>query len=155
LHADWPGHDDFLKDALRLVAENQVCGRLNGQQLRARTVPEPTDPGLLPRAARLDVMKVVLRAKAYHSDVRAETKPSTGFRQLKDTVHLSLASPVMLTQNQIWQVNVVPLGLMNGARGFVVGVVYKQEGQTRSDGSAVPAGFPCLRAACLYQTSSL
>ena len=147
LHADWPGHGDFLKDALRLVAENQVCGRLNGQQLRARTVPEPKDPALLPRAP-LDVMKVVLRAKAFHNDARAETKPSAGFRTLKDTVHLSLASPVMLTQNIIWQVNVVPLGLMNGARGFVVGVVYKQEGQARSDGSAVPAGFPCLRAAC-------
>ena len=54
----------------------------------------------------------------------------------------------MLTQNQIWQVNVVPLGLMNGARGIVVGVVYKQEGQARSDGRAVPTGFPCLREAC-------
>ena len=148
LQADWPGHEDFLKDALRLVAENQICGRLNGQQLRARTVPEPADPDLLLCSADMDVMKVVLRAKAYHSDKRAETKPSDGFRQLKDTVHLSLASPVMLTQNQIWQVNVVPLGLMNGARGTVVGVVYKQEGQARSDGSAVPAGFPCLREAC-------
>ena len=143
MQADWPGHYDFLKDALRLVVENEVCGRLNGQQLRARTIPEPADFGVL-READIDVMKV-LRVKAHHSDKRAETKPSEGFRQLKDTVHLSLASPVMLTQNQIWQVNVVPLGLMNGARGIVVGVVYKQEGQARSDGRAVPTGFPSLR----------
>ena len=54
----------------------------------------------------------------------------------------------MLTQNQIWQVNVVPLGLVDGARGTVVKEVYKQERQARSDGSAVPTGFPCLREAC-------
>ena len=33
MQADWPGHDNFLKDALRLVAENEMCGGLNGQQL--------------------------------------------------------------------------------------------------------------------------
>ena len=49
----------------------------------------------------------------------------------------------MLTQNHIWNTSVVQLGLMNGARGVVVAIVYSKEGEERTDRNAMAGvGIP-------------
>ena len=59
-----------------------------------------------------------------HSDPRAARVPSTSYKNLAQGTHLCLGAPVLLTVNFIWNVNTVPLGLMNGARGTVIAVLY-------------------------------
>ena len=49
----------------------------------------------------------------------------------------------MLTQNRIWDVPTVPLGLMNGARGVIVAILYAAPGAGRVDGSRLAGdGYP-------------
>ena len=49
----------------------------------------------------------------------------------------------MLTQNRIWEVPTVPLGLMNGARGVIVAILYAAPGGERVDGSKLAGtGYP-------------
>ena len=49
----------------------------------------------------------------------------------------------MFSQNRIWGVPTVPLGLMNGARGVVVAILYAGPGAGRVDGSALAGdGYP-------------
>ena len=57
----------------------------------------------------------------------------------------------MLTQNILWNVPTVPFGLMNGARGLVVAILYAPPGAARIDElelagtgfpSSVPGTFP-------------
>ena len=48
----------------------------------------------------------------------------------------------MYTQNFLWNVHVVSLGLMNGARGTVVAILYKPTGQQRVNDVEAPVGFP-------------
>ena len=49
----------------------------------------------------------------------------------------------MLTQNMIWNTPVVQLGLMNGARGTIVAILYAKEGELRTDGNAMAGvGMP-------------
>lgn len=103
----WPGSENLLDSALYLTIENAKCGRINGQKLKELATRESDDAAL----------KVILRCQARHNDVRAENKPNDQFRQLRQTTHLALLAPVMLTQNYLYGVNVVALGLMNGARG--------------------------------------
>ena len=98
---------DVLETALHLTVENSVCGSINGAKLKAISSQNKPDPKL----------NVVLKCRATHSDDRARMKPASDFRNLRDTVHLSLLAPVMLTQNYMFGVNTVSLGLMNGARG--------------------------------------
>ena len=55
----------------------------------------------------------------------------------------------MLIANRIWDVSLVPLGLMNGARGIVVAIVYVPQGQNRKDGiSLAGVGFPSGKRHC-------
>jgi hypothetical protein len=69
---------------------------------------------------------------------------STFYKNLAQATHLCLGAPVMLTVNFLWNVDTVPLGLMNGARGTVIAVLYKPAGAERTDGSTVATtGFPC------------
>ena len=50
---------------------------------------------------------------------------------------------MILISNNIWGVNTVPLGLMNGARGVVVAIIYASEGRDRVDGqSLATTGWP-------------
>ena len=61
-------------------------------------------------------------------------------------MHLCVGARVMLTQNRLWGVGTVPLGLMNGARGIVVAILYAPPGAKRVDGSALAGvGFPSSR----------
>ena len=49
----------------------------------------------------------------------------------------------MLTHNHIWDVPTVSLGLMNGARGVVVAIVYASPKGKRIDGSGIAStGYP-------------
>ena len=49
----------------------------------------------------------------------------------------------MLTQNRIWDIPTVPLGLMNGARGVIVAILYAAPGAGRVDGSRLAGdGYP-------------
>ena len=98
---------DVLSTALHLTVEKSVCGSINGAKLKAISSQNKLDQKL----------NVVLKCRATHNDDRARMKPASDFRNLRDTVHLSLMAPVMLTQNNIFGVNTVSLGLMNGARG--------------------------------------
>jgi hypothetical protein len=100
-------HPDVLSKALHLTVENSVCGSINGAKLKAVSVQNKQDKKL----------NVILKCKATHNDDRARTKPASDFRNLRDVVHLCLLAPVMLIQNNIFGVNTVSLGLMNGARG--------------------------------------
>ena len=100
-------HKDVLSTALHLTVENSVCGSTNGAKLKAISLQHKSDQKL----------NVVLKCRATHTDDRGRMKSASDFRNLKDTVHLSLLAPVMLTQNIIFGVNTVSLGLMNGARG--------------------------------------
>ena len=91
---DWLGSDRLLDSALHLVAENEVCGKINGDRLKAR--------------AREDgVTAVVLRIEAQHNDPKAATRSSDMFRQLQPITHLCIAARVMLTQNYLWDIPVV------------------------------------------------
>jgi len=101
----WP--DDFLSHALQLTVENSICGSINGEKLQQVSSVQKQDPKL----------NVILKCKAVHNDERGRYRAAAAFRNLKDTVHLALLAPVMLTQNTLYGVNTVSLGLMNGARG--------------------------------------
>lgn len=50
--------------------------------------------------------------------------------------------PVMLIANHIWDMQVVPLGLMNGARGTLIAFVYNQIGEARCSDGHDGQGFP-------------
>ena len=121
----WDGSETLLTEALNLVVENEACGSINGKKL-----------------ALMSSTAVIVRAQAFHNDNRCLNKGAEEFRQIRALSHLCVGAPVMLTQNFIWDQQVVPLGLMNGARGHVVSILYKQVGEARSDGLAIPTGFP-------------
>jgi hypothetical protein len=87
--------------------------------------------------------KAILRCRSFHGESRTAQKESADrFRQLRALTHSQLLAPVMLTSNNLWNESVVPLGLMNGARGVLVAVLYKPEGQSRTGTLAAPTGMP-------------
>ncbi|CAK0879229.1 unnamed protein product [Prorocentrum cordatum] len=116
----WCGHDvsavphdrplrrALETDALWLTTENKKVGERNGAKL-ARHSEANGAP--------------VFAFDAVHSDPRAEKRPPDEFYQLRTKVHLSVGAPVLLTSNLLWELRVVRFGLMNGARGRVVGIV--------------------------------
>ena len=89
--------------------------------LRGRTC-EVSEP--VPATAE----NIVVRCNAVHNDLRAEKRASDQYRQFRAAVHFCVGCKVMLTQNHIWNVPVVQMGLMNGARGQVVAIVYAAPG---------------------------
>ena len=99
---NWPEGAGLQKEALILVTQNAIAGRVNGERLRGRTcaVSEP-----VPAAAE----NIVVRCNAVHNDLRAERRASDQYRQLRAAVHLCVGCKVMLTQNHIWNVPVVQL----------------------------------------------
>jgi hypothetical protein len=128
----WKNSHQLTQKALHLALENAVCGRINGQRLREHSRTQPA------------VVKMV----SEHSDNSAAAQSSEEFRQLKQYTHLCVGAPVMLTQNVLWDTSVVPLGLMNGARGIVVAIMFRKAGEFRSDGLSAPTGIPCGPNVC-------
>jgi DNA replication protein DnaC len=127
----WDGSSKLLEQALTLVVENEACGAINGKKLRA-----------------MSVHTHVVRAMATHTDERGPQRPADEFRQVRSLTHLCVGAPVMLTQNYIWGESVVNLGLMNGARGRVVAILYKTPTERRTDGLPASTGYPNGLKAC-------
>ena len=136
--APWEGGDHLLTKALYLVADNTQAGRINGHRL-AEVAPDPPFPE--PRSA--SSMTVVVRCEARHTNERGEHKKASTFRNMRKALHLCVGARVYLTLNSIWDVSTVPLGLMNGARGVVVALLYLPPHSSRTDGhDLVGTGFP-------------
>ena len=54
-----------------------------------------------------------------------------------------MGAKVILLLNSIWEVSTVPIGLMNGARGVIVAILYAAPKTTRTDGHTLAGtGFP-------------
>ena len=121
----WPGGENLVSDALFLVAENAQAGRINGQRL-ASTAPRRTEPALGSSSC------IVVRCEARHNNARAEQRRAADFRNLRRAVHFRVGARVILTLNSVWGVQTVPLGLMNGARGVVVAILFAEKGGPRS-----------------------
>ena len=83
-----------------------------------------------------------MKANAAHSDARAGARTSDDFQQLKQCTFLAVGAPVMHTQNYLWDVHVVSLGIMNGARGTVVAILYTPPNGSRVNDVDAPTGFP-------------
>ena len=133
----WEGGEGLQKTALVLVAQNAIAGRVNGQRLKERT-------RRLEESVPASATGIVVRCDAMHNDVRAERRPADQYRSIRKAVHLCAGAPVMLLQNMIWDTPVVQLGLMNGARGVVVAILYVEKGEKRTDrnqlaGVGIPA----------------
>ena len=146
----WEGGENLRREALVMVPENAPAGKINGMQLAARA-PMHGAPG--PASAA----NVVVRCESRHNHERGERRKADDFRQVRFAVHLCVGARVMLSQNRIWGVPTVPLGLMNGARGVVVAILYAPQGTDRVDGSdlagagyptATPGFFPRGKVAC-------
>jgi len=132
----WPGGEHLLREAVLLVPKNAPAGKINGNQLAARA-PLHGEPG--PASSG----HVAVRCEARHSHGRGETRKAEEFRNVHKATHLCVGARVMLSQNRLWDVGTVPLGLMNGARGVVVAILYAAPGEQRVDGSALAgSGFP-------------
>ena len=100
---------------------------------------------------------VVVRAEARHNDPRGLHKTADEFMQVRRALHLRVGARVLLTQNRSWGVPTVTLGLMNGARGVVVAILYAPDAGARADGhamagvghpSSTPGVFPRGPAQC-------
>ena len=126
----WEGGESLLRDALVLVPENAASGKVNGKQLAARA---PLHGEARPASAA----GVVVRIEARHSDPRGMSKTADDFRQLRRALHLCVGAKVMLTQNRIWDVPTVSLGLMNGARGVIVAILYAADPSMSSSANMV------------------
>ena len=107
--------DDFL----HLCAEHRFVGARNGAMARARALAAHARCPFFPESA-------TIRVEAEHSSASAAEQAAERFRGMRSTVHLMLEAPVMLILNRIWDRQTVPLGLMNGARGTVKAIVYRE-----------------------------
>ena len=95
----------FEDEAVWLCARCEDVGARNGRKLR----------GMVERDHQ-----VVHRIHAeHHGSKHARKQPSKSFEGLRDVVHLVRGCKVMLTRNVAYA-----LGLANGTRGKLVGVVY-------------------------------
>ena len=131
----WDGGGDVVDNGVIITVEDAICVRRNGERLRARA-RLPGDMG------------VIVKMKAWHSNRRSKRLSSEKFSGLKVATHLSLGSPVMLTQNRIWEVDTVSVGLMNGSQGVVVAMLYLNGDEVRDVFPLVPTGFPAGRLCC-------
>ena len=136
--ATWSGAGSLLSEGLWLVAENSQAGSINGQRL-ASTVPRLGQPTLG------SCSSIVVRCEARHNNPRAENRKAADFRNIRKACHLRVGARVILTVNAIWDVQTVPLGLMNGARGIVVAILFASVGSQRTDGNEMAGvGVPTL-----------
>ena len=136
--ATWTGAGNLISEGLWLVAENSQAGGINGHRL-ASTVPRLGQPPLG------SCSSVVVRCEARHNNPRAENRKASDFRNIRKACHLRVGARVILTVNAIWEVQTVPLGLMNGARGVVVAILFAPVGTLRADGNEMAGvGLPAL-----------
>ena len=161
----WPGADGLLNAALVLVTDNAQAGRVNGKRLTAGvpylSKPTPHAPGVAsagesgghgttrePGVASTE--QIVVRCCARHNQDKAQRRDAREFRNLRTATHLRVGARVILTTNRLWATDTVPLGLMNGARGTVVAILFAPPGNQRRDGlNLAGVGFPHSDGACL------
>ena len=138
--APWLGGERLLKDALHLVADNTQAGRLNWQRL-AEAAPMLQEP------SSASSLSVVVRCEARHNHERGASRKADAFRNMRKALHLCVGVRVFLVLNSPWGVCTVPLGLMNGARGVVVAIIYAAPNARRTDGNEIAGtGFPFCRS---------
>ena len=111
-----PGLVESSDEFLWLSAENANSGERNGNKL-----------GQLAKKNGVPI----LRYHSLHSEDAAARKRPGEFKGLRTLTRVAIGAPVMLIANKLFGVDTAPLGLMNGARGTVVGVRH-------SPGSAPP-----------------
>ena len=112
------------------------AGKINGQRLAAAS-PLRNELGSVSSTG------VVVRIEARHSKAGGDCRRAEDFRNMRQALHLCVGARVMLIQNKLWDVTTVPFGLMNGARGVVVAILYVAPGAARADGNELAgAGFP-------------
>ena len=91
-----------------LVTDNAQAGKMNGQRIAALA------PGLTePTSGRSSSIVDRWEAKHNNKQTTAEQKP---FWNIREVVHLRVEARVALALNARWDVQTLPLGLMNGAR---------------------------------------
>jgi len=133
----WSGGDGLLDTALCLVADNAQAGQINDMRLAVGSpfLNQPSSGG--------SSEHVVVRLEARRNNVKGEARRAEDFRNMRKATHLRVGARVILPLNAIWDVQTVPLGLMNGARGVVVAILYPAKGAERIDGSVMAAsGWP-------------
>ena len=114
-----------------LVPENKPAGKALPRS------PLQSEPG----SASSTVIAV--RCEARHNKEGGAHRKSEEFRNVRQALHLCVGARVMLTQNKLWDVPTVHFGVMNGARGVVVAILYAPPGAARTDGNEhAGAGFP-------------
>ena len=87
----WEGSEGLLDNALMLVVENEMCGRLNGERMRARAaaaehavdVGAARGKGSCHSAKKCPVENVVVWMQATHNEPRAASRPAEQYRQLR------------------------------------------------------------------------
>ena len=110
-----------------LCAENATAGARNGRRA-----------GVLARGSA----EPILLVKAAHNDPRAALRPASSYGLLRAQIHLLRGAKVMLLVNKIYDVRTVSLGLMNGARGEVVGVQFSRDSSAPTLPEYVIVDFP-------------
>ena len=132
----WPEAEGLLSEALVLVTDNAQAGRINGGRL-VSGVP------LYSEGSPASSQQVVVRCEARHNDPRGERPKADEYKNIRKALHLRIGARVILITNSIWGVNTVPLGLMNGARGVVVAILYAAANAERLDGCQLArTGYP-------------
>jgi len=124
----WEGAETLLTTGLTLVLDNKQAGKINGKRLAATAPPSQAVPD------RVAATQTVVRCEARHSHSKGDLRKSDEFRNVRKALHLRVGAKVSLCLNQVWDTPTVPLGLMNGARGIVVAILYAAPGNARADG---------------------
>ena len=125
---DWEGAENLLATGLTLVLENRQAGEINGKRLAA-TAPQwqAVSDGVL-------ATETIVRCEARHSHSKGDLRKAEEFRHIQKALHLRVGAKVSLCLNHVWNRSTVSLGLMNGARGIVVAILYAAPGDARTDG---------------------
>ena len=118
----------MLTTAFSLVLDNRQAGTINGKRLAATAPPSIAVPD------RVAATQTVVRCEARHSHSKGDLRKSNEFDYVRKVLHLRVGAKVSLCLNQVWDTPTVPLGLMNGARGIVVAILYAAPGNARADG---------------------
>ena len=118
----------MLATGLTLVLENKQAGTINGKRL-AQTAPllQAVSDGVV-------ATKTIVRCEARHSHSKGDLRKADEFRHVRKALHLRVGAKVSLCLNHVWDTATVSLGLMNGARGIVVAILYAAPGNARTDG---------------------
>ena len=125
---DWEGGETLLATGLTLVADNRQAGAINGKRLAATAPLSQFCPD------RVAATQTIVRCEAKHSHEKGDLRKSDDFRNVRKALHIRVGAKVTLCLNQIWDVPTVQLGLMNGARGTIVAILYAAPGDARADG---------------------